>query len=269
MTETQMRITKNGQVIESLDAWRERAGPKSRDQWVSGRSAMETARAWLEGGPAGLPPEVHAILESSQHFGPPSHWRAEPEVKLRFDDFRGETRNSDLVVWASDRWGPYVIGVEAKADESFSQTVAEALNAALERAIANPNSRGVPRIEQLVCSLLPPSVVGVPDIASLRYQLLTACAGVLAEAARSDCSRAVMLVHEFITPKTSDARHAANARDLERFVSRLSRGADDSISVGQLQGPYVVPGMPLFESPPALFIGKVQRNLREGLGSRA
>jgi len=65
-----------------------------------------------------------------------------------------------------------------------------------------------------------------------------------------------MLVHEFITPKTSDVRHAANARDLERFVSRLSRGADDSIPVGQLQGPYVVPGMPLFENPPLYLLAR-------------
>lgn len=258
-----MHIRKNGQVIESLEGWGERAGPKSKDQWVNGRSAMETARAWLEGGPAGLPPEVYALLESSEHFGIPSDWRAEPEVKLKFDDFRGETRNSDLVIWARDRLGPYVIGVEAKADEPFSQTVAEALNAALERSVANPNSRGVPRIEQLVRALLlPPLVSRAPDIASLRYQLFTACAGVLAEAARQNCSRVVMLVHEFITPKTSDARHAANARDLDRFVARLSRGTDDSVSAGDLRGPYVVPGMPLFQNPAALFIGKVQRNLR-------
>jgi hypothetical protein len=46
-------------------------------------------------------------------------------VKLPFDGFAGEPRNTDALVVAQDGFGSYVIAVEAKADEPFSATVAE------------------------------------------------------------------------------------------------------------------------------------------------
>lgn len=45
--------------------------------------------------------------------------------------------------------------------------------------------------------LLPPQSKGLPHVGDLRYQLLTACAGVVAEAERKGCFGAVMLVQEF------------------------------------------------------------------------
>lgn len=104
---------------------------------MDGRSAKEVARAWLEGGGLKLPVEVSSALTGHKDFGPVHAWRAEPEVKLLFDDFAGEPRNSDLVVHAQDPHGPFLIAVEAKADEPFGETVAEALAVAVDRHLEN------------------------------------------------------------------------------------------------------------------------------------
>jgi hypothetical protein len=140
-----MPISKNQIPITSLSDWELRAGPKSADQWVDGRSAKEAARAWLAGNGVCLPPEVQALLADHPDFGPVSSWSAEPEAKLRFDAFPGETRNSDILVHANDGHGPYLIAVEAKADEPFSETVADTLAAALERVLKSGQSKGIVR----------------------------------------------------------------------------------------------------------------------------
>lgn len=67
-----------------------------------------------------------------------------------------------------------------------------------------------------------------------------------------------MLVHEFITPVTSDLKHARNASDLRSFLSRLSGCADMLVQDGALQGPFVLP----HDAGIELFVGKVARNLR-------
>ena len=257
-----MFISKRGVALLSLDAWKEHAGPKSAIQWVDGRSAKEVARAWLEGDGMTFPAEVSSALISHKNFGPVQTWRAEPEVKLPFDAFAGEPRNSDLVVHAQDPHGPYLIAVEAKADEPFGETVAEALAAAVDRHLENSRSNGVVRIEQLVAALLGPRQTDDPPLKDMRYQLLTACAGALCEAERLGYARTLMLVHEFVTDKTSDDRHVRNAEDLNTFAKRLSHGSVTTVHRGGIEGPFAVPGAPLLSAKVALFLGKVYRSLR-------
>ena len=67
-----------------------------------------------------------------------------------------------------------------------------------------------------------------------------------------------MLVHEFITPATSDVKHARNASDLRMFLSRLSGHADRPVQDVELQGPFEFARYAGVE----LFVGKVTRNLR-------
>lgn len=257
-----MTIRKDGLPITSLGDWFDRAGPKSPSHWKDGRSAKETARAWLGTASSSLPQEVEALLANSPHFGQPFKWEAEPEAKLRFDAFAGEPRNSDMLVVASDAHGGYIIAVEAKADEPFGETVAAARANAAKRKAENPRSHGLLRIEQLEAALLGPKREGQAEFDSLRYQLLTATAGALAAAARRGVNRAVMLIHEFVTDETTDDKHAANALDLDRFVLRLSGGTHSSICEGTLAGPFAVPGRPLFTTGVQLFIGKVARRIR-------
>jgi hypothetical protein len=261
-----MNITKNGTPITSLEDWEKRAGPKSPDQWVDDRSAKETARAWLEGKGLLLPKEVSAVLASHPAFGEVLTWDAEPEAKLRFDSFSGEPRNSDLVVHATDSHGKYLIAVEAKADEPFGETVSDTLSAAIERRLENERSNGVTRVEQLAKAILGPRTNGEPQIKHIRYQLLTACAGALCEAERCGYSRALFLIHEFITDKTIEDKHVQNANDLNSFVSRLSHGAVTGVRTGEIQGPFILPGAPLVEAKVNLFIGKVTKDIRTRRG---
>jgi len=209
-----------------------------------------------------MPREVTEALTAHGAFRHVDQWAAEPEAKLRFDDLRGEPRNSDLLVDAHDSLGAFLVAVEAKADEPFSETVADALAAALERRLQNSRTNGITRIEQLATALLGPQRRGDPALKDIRYQLLTACAGVLCEAERRGMDRAVLLVHEFFTDKTVDQKHAANARDLDRFLVRLSHGAVQSAEPGRLYGPFAASGPPLFSTKVKLFIGKVTRSLR-------
>lgn len=256
-----MTINKGAIPIRSLEEWLQHAAPKHESHWKDGRSAKEAARCWLAAVP-GLPEEVDLTLRSHPDFGPIRSWTAEPEARVPFDKFPGEPRNSDLLVLAEDEHGSFAISVEAKADESFGEPVAQALSAAIERKLANPRSNGLARIEQLGAALFGPRRSGEPELGDLGYQLLTATAGALAAAAEHGMSRAVLLVHEFATANTSDLKHEINARDLRSFAHRLSHGSIAELAPGRLYGPVLVPGAPLFETVPRLYIGKARRDLR-------
>lgn len=258
-----MPIIKNGFEIRSLEDWELRAGPKRHDQWVDDRSAKEAARAWLGLNGSEFPVEVHKTMSSHAAFANVHEWVAEPEAKLPFDDFPGEPRNSDLAVFVKDAFGRFLVAVEAKADESFGETVSDALASAVERYVRNSRSNGVARIQQLVVALLGPHQSGEPPLNNIRYQLLTATAGALCKAEEEGLDRAVLLIHEFVTDKTSDEKHDVNARDLNSFVARLSHGAVTSVQPGYLYGPFTVPGAPLLSTKVNLFIGKAIRVLRK------
>lgn len=255
------RIRKNGQVIASLTDWEKYAGPKSSDQWVDDRSAKEAARAWLAGGEL-LPPEISSALAGHPEFGEVLDWSAEPEAKLLFDDFAGEPRNSDLVVHARDAKGSYLIAVEAKADEPFSDSIEVTIKKAEARQTANPRSNGLNRVSQLGEALFRNEMAINPVFKSLRYQLLTASAGALCEAERKGYGRAVLMIQEFITRKTDDDNHLKNGLDLRNFINAIHAGAMAAPESGVLYGPFFVPGGKLLKAPPQLYIGKVVRNLR-------
>jgi hypothetical protein len=256
-----MSIRKRNIELTSLEEWFRLAGPKSPDQWVDDRSAKEVARAWLEGKGV-LPSEVNTALNGHSAFGSVFSWHAEPETKLPFDKVAGETRNTDLAVHAQDAHGEYLIAVEAKADEPFSDTIGKTLEDALERYLQNNKSNGINRIQALTQALVGARATGDPPVKDLRYQLFTGCAGALCEANQRGYERTLFLVHEFVTTRTVDENHRRNAADLDLFVHRLSHGAVKSIASGDIQGPFNVPGAPLLSNPGILYIGKVSRDLR-------
>jgi hypothetical protein len=167
-----MSIKKRDIEFTSLEEWARLAGPKSPDQWVDDRSAKEVARAWLEGKGITLPPEVNAALIAHAAFGP---------------------------VRARDAHGEYLIAVEAKADEPFSDTIGKTLENALERYLQNNSSNGINRIQSLTQGLAGARASGDPPVKDLRYQLFIGCAGALCEAQQRGYKRALFLVHEFVT----------------------------------------------------------------------
>jgi len=257
-----MPIVKLEKIISSLHEWETHAGPKSANQWVDGRSAKEAARAWLDGNGKSLPIEIEAALRANKFFGPPQSWIAEPEAKLKFDSFRGEPRNSDLVVRINDKNGDYVMAVEAKADEPFGGTIQKTIQAAEAKLIKSPRSNGLKRVRQLKEAILGNAVTDIELDIGIRYQLLTACAGLLCEAERNSYGRALMLIQEFVTDKTSDRKHQRNREDLNAFVLHISHGKVSTVETGLIYGPFRVPGSPILKNDIDLFIGKASRNIR-------
>ena len=250
-------IRKAESPLTDLADWEARAGPKREGQWKDGRSAKESARAWLESGPS-MPQEVLEVLQSHPDMGPLKEWWGEPEAQVHFDTFRGPA-NIDLLIRGRDSEGAVVVAVEAKADETFGDTVRGTVAAAEKRLKEHPDSKGVRRAEELVRAILG----GSPsEFLQVRYQLLSATAAAICKAEAQGSSRAVVLIHEFRTDRTSDEKHQVNAEDLDEFTRLISKGAVGAITPGSLFGPFRVPGSPKINSQTRVYFGKAVRALR-------
>lgn len=255
-------ISKNGVPILSLADWETHGGLAHDARWVDGRSAREAARAWLEGGGVDLPKEVATILKRHEAFGRVAAWSAALQAGASTDDATVEPRDSDLLVDAEDANGRYLIAVHAQGDEPFGDTVGDTLAAAVERLVDGDRSAGTDGVTRLLTALLGPRSEGDPPVKDIRHGLLTACAACLSEAERRGNSRALLLIHEFVTGRTVDKKLLLNTIDLGRFVKRLSHGTATAVNAGDIRGPFVVPGAPLLSTTIGFFIGKVSRNTR-------
>ena len=136
---------------------------------------------------------------------------------------------------------------EAKADELFGSTIAKTLADAVERKLANPHSRGIQRVEELIQSLFSPRQKGYPHVAGLRYQLLTAAGGTLAYATKENASIAVLILHEFVTEETNDENLTRNDSDYLNFLHRLGEAQTSASDTAVLRGPFSFPSGPLFD----------------------
>jgi len=245
-----------GKEIRSVDDWFKLAPPKKGTaQWKDRRSAKELAKAWFPAsGNPNVPSELRTLLDSRKETRNIAFDRGEPERVTRFDRCGGEGRNADLVLWGRCRAGKVLVSIEAKADESFGETAGEYMQKAVAR---NPRSR-VPDRFDLLCRGLLGVTQASPAARHLRYQLLTGVAGALAEAQACGADITVFVVHEFIG-STNPVKVAANAADLNAFVSLLSNRCVPTVSPGSLCGPFSVPGNAHFAGTNRLFIGKCRR----------
>lgn len=218
----------------------------------------------MENGPkARIPDELLRVLSTHGDFGTVLEWEAEPESLVSFDGYGGPA-NIDVLAWARDAGGRFVLAIEAKADESFGPLVGRALTDALERKMASPSSNGLARIEELACCLLGAAQTGLPRLDRLRYQLLTASAAALSYAKVVGANRAVVMVHEFRTSRTKQENLDRNGRELVLFLKRLGVGDAERVLRGEMVGPIAVPGGGRFKNPPPLYIGKATRTIRVG-----
>jgi hypothetical protein len=191
--------------------------------------------------------------------------RAHPEYPVPFDDLKGEPRNTDLVaVGRADR-GSIAVSVEAKANEEFGDLIADVLMDGARKLALETPTHIVERIQTLMAAILPERWGGAPRLGELRYQLLTATAGALSYAKAERATAAVLIIHEFHTPRTSPSRHLDNQRDLDHFVSRLSQGRWAVCQTGGFVGPMLVKGNKWIPSDIPLWIGKIRRDV--GCGS--
>lgn len=228
---------RHGNTISNLTDWETLGKPAAEHHWVEGRSAYELAADWIEGD---AQTRVTSLLEPG--FPGIRLERGVAEKQTRFDAYQGGSRNHDLLVTADCEMGKIVIGVEGKADEPFDKSLWKKKLAAQAELERNERSRGLARLDEL-SSLL----VGAPvdqitedsEVGGLGYQLLTAFAGTLADAKLSDAVAAVVLVHEFVTDETEDAKHRENAANYENFLSAVGAvtAVESSSSAGWITPP--------------------------------
>ena len=242
-------ILKSGQRLATLDEWHCHAPPKDKHKhWKDGRSAKECARAWLDSAPA-LPSEISQVLNSCRDMGTLRDWCAEPEAKVPFDNFRGPA-NVDVLLTGQDESGPVVVSIEAKADEPFGETVEKTRSVAWNILKEKPKSKRLDRLKHLA-ELFKLSL-DTPAVLKLRYQLMTLTAAVLAEADRHCAKRAIVIVHELVTPSTTAENRIRNSQDLDTFLASAFR-RQVSLHPGTLIGPFET------SCKPMLYFGKARR----------
>jgi hypothetical protein len=253
------RIISAGKPIRSVEEWFELAPPKKgQAQWKDGRSAKETAKAWLRTGRPAVPVEILELLNTHPATAAFQAELAFPEHVTRLDDLRGEHRNHDVLVVGEANAGLTVVAVEAKADETFGDAT---VGAYLARSSLNENSRAPERIRRLVRGVFGTAAVlrdeSIPEpFASVRYQLVHALVGTLIEASERGAAQAVFLVHEFSSSGgTAASKLERNDRDLRWFVSVLTK-KDAPTETPFLIGPIAIPGDEKVPGCAALFIGK-------------
>lgn len=215
-----MKLNKNfvteTKEIATLTDWLSLAPPMGGlDQWRDGRSAKELARYITESLPQ-MPKELEQLLCSFSRMDSTFDWSAEYVTDFqKYGYGRGNGRNHDLILYNDDIF----VGIEAKADEEFGKnTIAKELVKATENKKL--------RIDRLVSLVFGDET---ENHLTLRYQLLTACAGVLLEAKQRKLRNALMVVLVFLKDGTDgngrpyycEEKRMRNNMDWEQFLSQL------------------------------------------------
>ena len=246
-----MRIHKAGHEIRSVDEWFTWAPPKRGPfHWKDGHSAKELARSWFRSDTAQPPVELVSLLTSTLPFEIVFE-EATPECTVKLDDFKGETRNCDLVIVGRAGAQRIVISVEAKADEPFgSATVGHYYDEKVGSSSKVPER--IVQLSQAIFGRHPDEV-----IRGLRYQLLHSAAASLIEAANYGADLAVFLVHEFSSVGLSDTELKRNAKDWMAFVNAFPVLAEATVSTNQILGPVSIPGGGRVPRSIPLYLGNV------------
>jgi hypothetical protein len=238
---------RQGRAIETLEEWRILASPASEKHWKDGRSAKELAKAWTGGtGPA----DLVRLLDLQPQTSNVEFQSAVAEEQTAFDRFPGGKRNHDLLIRGKADGGQVVVGVEAKADERFGQTVKRYLANGLALRQQGKTTNAPERLSDLLRGVADTNLDRTPNFGDLRYQLFSGVAGTLA-ATKPD-QIAVFVVHEFATELSDAAKRHANKVDLAQFV-RVVTGDTPPAEEWWLRGPYFLPAGRWRHTP--LYIG--------------
>ena len=237
---------RGGDAIADMRDWERHGAPASSRHWKPGRSAYCTAEAWLSGA---APRSLRALLDRVPDLAGLEVERAVVEEQTSFDHLRGGRRNHDVLVLGSAGGRRTVIGVEAKADETLGQTLAE------YGTDATPGA--AQRLELVTRAVARRTPAEDAQLGALRYQLFSAVAGTLAAARERDARQAVLVVHEFRTPLTDDAKLAANHADLARFLT-TALGVPEPLDLTIPVGPIAVRGGGKVPGDVPLYVAKLR-----------
>ena len=210
-----IEISKNEEIIDTLDKWHRFGGPMKDNHWKPGRSSMELARYILNGNGT-FPKEIEEILlkigcNSDNVF------KGEPE-KITPLVGRGNGRNHDLLFKQDDR---IIIGIEAKADETLGDMISNELSK------ENISDNKIKRIETLYNNIYGCNPSNNIDI---RYQLLTGINGVLIEAERLYIPKALFLIISFKKDGCySENKLSSNINDISTFINSLNKNKANNV----------------------------------------
>jgi len=215
---------------------------------------MELARSWFHGGSLSCPRELRELLESHLLTNGCEFLEGQPEFITALPQ-RGEGRNHDLWLRASCAAGPVTVCVEAKADETFGDVVGEAIGKAKRR---NANT-GLPARAEALLDVLFGQKCNPEDLPwrDFRYQLVTAFAGTVLQAARDGSSTAVLVVQEFCGDHLDAALQQQNDADLQSFLHSMAPEAG-ALRPGALVGPFVLRSNKHLSTDINLLVGKIR-----------
>lgn len=242
-----------GAPLWTLADWETEAGPAKGEHWAEGRSAKELARSWLNGEAVAA---LETLLETNASTGGFTVRRAVAEAQTSFDQWPGGKRNHDLLVTGTAAGGTTVVGVEAKADETFGQTLEAYARSAGRLVEKNEPTNAPARLHELVRNLCGTTLESDPGLATLRYQLFSGVAGTLAAAVDASAQQAAFVVIEFVTDKTTSAKRSKNLKDLVAFAEHGMGLRPDDAHGNWLVGPWRAPAEHWSEIP--LWLGKIR-----------
>ncbi|MGI8384158.1 DUF6946 family protein [Robertmurraya sp. P23] len=241
--------------INSLEEWKEKCPPeKPKIQWVEGRSAHSLASYWL-GGKGEVPNELDTLLNSHPDLGGTRLIYGSPEYESRFDSY-GKGRQHDFLSIGSCNNEKILLSVEAKVDESFgNETIESYYIKAKIKQLNGENTKVTNRIEELLLGVFKKPLSN--SISTLRYQLIHAIAGTLAESKKQEATKAIFIIQAFTTDKACVEKVIENNKELDKLIKALSGGRNSEIANGELLGPFNVPGNSYIPSEIPLYIGKI------------
>lgn len=235
-------------AICSLEEWYSKCPPQKKDlHWQPDHSAMETAKLWLRG----IPMEFLKILKNRDL----EYELCAPELNTRFDKYKGNVRNHDLLIIAKDKKDKkIVVAIESKVDEPFDKTIGPYLKAIKRKKENRENSNADYRIEDLRKAIFPQLEMNVFE--SLKYQLLTAVAGTLREAKIQGAKKAIFMVQTLVPTTINERKNRKNQRDLDSFIKVISNSQHPNIHDNDLLGPFKFAGNEFIPDDVELWIGK-------------
>ena len=152
---------------------------------------------------------------------------AYPEKETYFDQFSGP-RNHDLACIAELNNEKITLCFEAKATEDFGSTTVKQELVKANNKIQNGENTNVPkRINGLVDKLWNKPID--KNIETLRYQLLHATAGTISFAKENNINKAIFIVYQLETAKTSSEICDDHFGALKDFVNQFGKTIEKNV----------------------------------------
>lgn len=232
--------TSDGPEIHTLDDWERYASTKGK--WADGYSAKELARLWLAGDGATYVEEALAGVMPGL-----SVQEAIAEARTIFDGYPGGVRNHDVLALGAWEGGQAVVGVEGKVNESLDAKLSAKYGAAAKRKRNNLNSNLDLRVDDLLAALIGKRYGDDPALAGLRYQVLSALAGTVAEAAETTTAAAVV-IHLLDTRQAKPKKFRETRAAVADFAHAAGLPTQDVIGPVALKAPIMdaPSGLPVY-----------------------